>query len=92
MGISFAKVTQATACRQGVEPAVQVESRRSEGAALQANGDPVFFAAGLVAPGEYQCIDCGYGIAVRRVLPECPMCRGVQWEERGTSPYGRSSL
>lgn len=71
---------------------MQIESRRSEGAALQANGDPVFFAAGLVAPGEYHCVECGYGITVRRVLPECPMCRGVQWEEPSTSPYGRSSL
>jgi rubrerythrin len=59
---------------------------------LQVNGDPVFFSAGTVASGEYQCAECGYGITVRRTLPECPMCRGVQWEEPSTSPYGRSSL
>lgn len=71
---------------------MQIESRRSEGAALHVNGDPVFFAAGSHATGEFYCASCGYGIAVRAVLPECPMCRGSEWEEPGASPYGRSSL
>lgn len=61
----------------------------SEGAALAVEGDPVFLSAGSDAVGEFHCAECGYGITVRRVLPECPMCRGVQWEEPFTSPYGR---
>ncbi len=71
---------------------MQIESRRSEGLELRANGDPVFFTAGSLAGGDFYCAECGYGITVRSVLPECPMCRGVEWEEPTTSPYGRSSL
>jgi hypothetical protein len=71
---------------------VQIESRRSEGAALGTRGDPVFLSAGADAWGDYLCAECGYGISVRHVLPQCPMCRGLEWEERMTSPYGRSSL
>jgi rubrerythrin len=66
---------------------VQLES---EGAAVALTGDPLFFPAGTDAAGEFHCAECGYGITVRRVLPECPMCRGVQWEEPATSPYGRT--
>lgn len=73
---------------------MQIESRRSEGAGLQQSqvgkhGDPVFLAAGSAAEGEFHCADCGYGISVRALLPECPMCRGRAWEEPATSPYGR---
>jgi rubrerythrin len=72
---------------------VQIESRRARAAAPAVpNGDPVFFAAGSAARGEYRCAECGYGIAVRAVLPECPMCRGIEWEEPTTSPYGRRTL
>jgi rubrerythrin len=71
---------------------VQIESRRSEGAAFHAGTDPVFLSAGAVAAGEYVCAECGYGISVRHLLPQCPMCRGVEWELPATSPYGRSSL
>lgn len=71
---------------------MQIESRRSEGAALRVDGDPVFFPAGVAARGEYLCAECGYGVIVRHVLPQCPMCRGVDWEEPSTSPYGRASL
>ena len=41
---------------------------------------PVFVAAGRKAEGEFRCAECGYGVSVRTVLPECPMCRGVAWE------------
>jgi rubrerythrin len=68
---------------------VQLES---QGAALEAKGDPVFLAAGTAASGEFHCAECGYGIAVRSRLPECPMCRGIEWEEPATSPYSRTSL
>ena len=68
---------------------MQIESRRSEGSQLGVDGIPDFLAAGQAAAGEFHCAACGYGISVRRVLPECPMCRGTQWEEPATSPYGR---
>jgi rubrerythrin len=95
MGISSAKVTQRRRGERGrtrlqIET-VPLEPGRSEEVA-DVNGDPIFFSAGTTARGEYYCAECGYGIAVRTVLPECPMCRGVQWEEPSTSPYGRSSL
>ena len=28
------------------------------------------------------CRGCGYGIAVDREPPECPMCRSREWSER----------
>ena len=42
--------------------------------------DPVFLAAGRKAEGEFRCAECGYGVSVRTVLPQCPMCRGLAWE------------
>jgi rubredoxin len=36
--------------------------------------------AGHAARGEFRCTDCGYGVAIRRALPVCPMCRGDHWE------------
>jgi rubrerythrin len=71
---------------------VQIESRRSESATLETNGDPVFRAAGTTARGEFRCVECGYGISVRTVLPHCPMCRGSEWEAPTTSPYGPAPL
>ena len=68
---------------------MQIESRRSERSSLRRDGIPDFLAAGQSADGDFRCAACGYGISVRRVLPECPMCRGSQWEEPATSPYGR---
>ena len=68
---------------------MQVET---QGAALEPSGDPVFFAAGTAAAGEFHCAECGYGISVRTLLPECPMCRGIEWEEPSTSPAARTSL
>jgi hypothetical protein len=47
----------------------------------QATGYVEFFAAGEAAAGEYYCSECGYGVAVQRVLPLCPMCRGAVWEK-----------
>lgn len=37
--------------------------------------------AGEPAHGQFLCCGCGYGIAVRAVLPTCPMCAGDEWEE-----------
>jgi hypothetical protein len=64
----------------------------SQGAALDANGDPVFFSAGTAAVGDFHCAECGYGISARSLLPECPMCRGLEWEALSTSPYARHGL
>ena len=36
-------------------------------------------AAGEPAVGPYRCAACGYGVAVYRVLPACPMCAGDLW-------------
>lgn len=56
------------------------------------DGVPVFLVAGTPAIGEFRCAACGYGVAVRRLLPQCPMCRGLAWEDPATSPYGRSTV
>lgn len=55
-------------------------------------GIPAFGAAGSAAEGEYVCADCGYGIAVRRDLPSCPMCGGGVWERPATSPFAGGLL
>ena len=69
---------------------MQLESRRSEGAVAARTGDePVFVPAGDRANGEFRCSECGYGVIVRSVLPACPMCRGLVWEEPAGSPYSR---
>ena len=68
---------------------MHVESRDAVGtAAVRGTGEPVFFAAGHEAAGEFRCAECGYGAIVRSVLPVCPMCRGHVWEEPSTSPFG----
>jgi hypothetical protein len=66
---------------------VQVES---QGTALGDGGEPVFLTAGTEAAGEFLCAECGYGVTVRSRLPECPMCRGIEWEETSTSPFTRT--
>ena len=71
---------------------MQIESRRSEGPALSPDGIPDFLEAGARVAGEFRCADCGYGISVRQALPQCPMCRGSQWEAPEPSAYGRPLL
>jgi rubrerythrin len=67
---------------------MQIESRRFEGAAVSEGADaPVFLTAGLQAEGEFRCAECGYGVIVRRELPECPMCHGLAWEWPADSPF-----
>jgi rubrerythrin len=58
-----------------------METRRGERAAADPEGGSSLFTAGRRAAGEFRCADCGYGIAVRSVLPDCPMCRGRAWED-----------
>ena len=50
-----------------------------------------FFPAGANAKGEYHCSECGYGVAVYRVLPQCPMCGGSTWEQSTWSPFRRAA-
>ena len=71
---------------------VQVEPRGIEGEVPGGDGLPTFFLAGDLASGEFRCADCGYGVVVRRALPECPMCRGRSWEDAATSPFARSRV
>ncbi len=49
-----------------------------------------FFSTGDAVKGEYHCSSCGYGVAVYRTLPRCPMCGGTVWEPAAWSPFGRS--
>jgi lipopolysaccharide biosynthesis regulator YciM len=48
------------------------------------------WAAGMRAKGEFRCAECGYGITVYRLLPECPMCHGSDWDRVPWRPYSRS--
>ncbi len=36
---------------------------------------------------DYVCKSCGYGIAVTTSPPECPMCRGSEWDEAAWRPF-----
>jgi hypothetical protein len=69
---------------------VQVEAKGIESEVPGGDGLPVFFVTGSPGLGEFRCADCGYGIVARRVLPACPMCRGMSWEDPLTSPHSRS--
>jgi rubrerythrin len=70
-----------TACEDA--PVLRKGSPVSEGSsveAYEAAGYVEFLVAGQPAVGEYHCSECGYGVAVQRELPMCPMCRGSVWE------------
>lgn len=71
---------------------MQIEARSLERATPDSDGVPAFLTAGSGALGEFRCAQCGYGVIVRRVLPECPMCRGHSWEDPATSPYTPSRV
>jgi rubredoxin len=63
------------------------------GAARTPTDDYVeFWRAGQVVKGEFHCAECGYGIAIVRALPLCPMCGGTSWEQMPWSPFSRSLL
>ena len=49
-----------------------------------------FFVMGAVVVGQFRCSECGYGVAVCRELPRCPMCGGESWEQAAWSPFGRA--
>jgi len=48
------------------------------------------FARGALVTGEFHCSECGYGVAIFRVLPRCPMCGCETWEEAPWSPFARA--
>ena len=69
---------------------MQVEngSRSSAGTIVApGNVESAVLAAGREVSGEFRCAECGYGAVVRSMLPACPMCRGLVWEEPGGSPF-----
>jgi hypothetical protein len=47
-------------------------------------------AAGTRANGEFNCSECGYGVAIHAELPRCPMCGGESWEELVPAPPARA--
>lgn len=57
----------------------------------RASGDEFveFRTTGQAATGEHRCSECGYGVAVYRVLPPCPMCGGETWEPSAWRPFRR---
>jgi rubrerythrin len=50
-----------------------------------------FWAAGATVKGEFHCSECGYGVAIVRALPPCPMCGGTSWEQAPWRPFTRSN-
>jgi rubrerythrin len=61
--------------------------------AANGDGDFVeFVIAGAAARGEYHCSDCGYGVTVHAILPQCPMCAGTNWEPADWTPFSRARL
>ena len=70
------------------EKAVLV-SERSSVDIYEAPGYVEFLSAGELAVGRFHCSECGYGVAVKRVLPLCPMCRGSVWEPSAWPPFTR---
>ena len=56
----------------------------------EAEGFVQLYAAGERAKGEYRCAECGYGVAVWKELPRCPMCGGESWEQSEWSPFSRA--
>jgi rubrerythrin len=49
-----------------------------------------FRQSGEAVKGEYHCSSCGYGVAIYRTLPQCPMCGGTSWEPAAWSPFARA--
>ena len=49
-----------------------------------------FRATGETVKGEFHCSQCGYGVAIVRSLPVCPMCGGSTWEQSAWSPFSRA--
>jgi rubrerythrin len=65
-----------------VEESAEARIRATE-SPLDDVGFADFVVAGTRVSGEFRCADCGYGVVVQRLLPQCPMCSGTVWESRG---------
>ena len=90
MGISDGESHAGTGVLKSEVGVMRVQNgSRSPAATVAARGnvEQVFFAAGREVSGEFRCAECGYGVIVRSLLPACPMCRGVVWEEPAGSPF-----
>jgi hypothetical protein len=60
---------------------VLVETQRLD---VQSESDTTGrLSAGEPADEDMTCAACGYGVGPHRLLPTCPMCRGLVWEPRG---------
>ena len=44
-----------------------------------------------IATHEHRCAACGYGISVRELPAECPMCHGGLWEPVEWRPFTSSA-
>lgn len=51
--------------------------------------DTPFRSTGEHVDGAFRCARCGYGVALSRTLPRCPMCGGEDWEDELASAAGR---
>jgi rubrerythrin len=51
--------------------------------------DTPFRSTGDYVDGAFRCARCGYGVALSRALPRCPMCGGQDWEDELASAAGR---
>ena len=50
-------------------------------------GQPVVVLAGARGAGDYRCLGCGYGVVTFGIVPECPMCHGLEWKLARRSPF-----
>ena len=63
--------------------------RLEEALEVQTEAGPL--VTGMTVSGEFECRECGYGVAILRALPECPMCAGKQWRPAAWRPFTRAS-
>ncbi len=52
-----------------------------------AAGEPAIVRAGARGAGDYRCRGCGYGVVTFGIVPECPMCHGLEWERARPGPF-----
>jgi rubredoxin len=55
----------------------------------EASSERASWTSGMRAKGEFRCSECGYGVAVHRHLPVCPMCQGTSWTRVPRRTYAR---
>jgi rubrerythrin len=82
MGI-FRQRFQGVATRRG--PGMRLED------ALEVRTEVSLLVSGTNVSGEFECRECGYGVAILRELPRCPMCAGEEWQPAPWRPFTRSA-